>query len=407
MMSSEELESVEVIGGHRILAQLGQGGMARVYRAIDERTGRHVALKRLASSAGRNDSVQAMFEREYHTLVQLAHPHIVRAFDYGVEGGEPYYTMELLQGADARETTRAVALGVREACVLLRDAASALALIHSRRMVHRDVSLRNLWCTPDGRGKLIDFGTLVAMGPHTRVAGTPPFVPPEAVYMQPLDARCDLYGLGALAYYLLTKRNAYPAREVSDLRQVWQRRPRSPDALRPDLPSALSELVMALLSLDVRGRPASAGEVYERLTAIAGLPGEDETHVAQSFLTSPKLVGRDAPSAVFRKHLQRLRRKRGGAVAIVAKAGLGRSRMLASCVLEAKLTGAAVVNVDASGVDADGFGVAGALAEGLLEVVPLSAAEVLDVASVLGHVSPAVHKALGEPALAELNRLAA
>jgi tetratricopeptide (TPR) repeat protein len=88
-------------------------------------------------------------------------------------------------------------------------------------------------------------------------------------------------------------------------------------------------------------------------------------------------------------------------VAIVAKAGLGRSRMLASCVLEAKLIGAAVVSIDASAVGAE-FGMAGALAEGLLEVVPVSAADVLDVAGVLGHVSPALHKTLGEPELAEL-----
>ena len=402
MISSEDRECAETIGGYRILAELGQGGMARVYRAVDERTGRLVALKSLVSSAMRKESMQAMFEREYHTLVQLAHPRIVRAFDYGVDGDEPYYTMELLEGADARETTREHALGVREACLILRDVTSALALIHSRGLVHRDISLRNLWCTPDGRGKLIDFGTLVAMGPQSRVAGTAPFVPPEAAYAQPLDARCDLYGLGAVAYYLLTQRNAYPAREVSDLRHVWQRRPKPPEALRPDVPRALSELVMGLLSLDVRGRPASAAEVYERLTAIAELPGDDESHVAQSFLTSPKLVGRDEPSALFRKRLQRLRRKGGDAVAIVAPAGLGRSRMLASCVLEAKLMGATVVSVDAGAVSADGFGVAGAIAERVLEVSPLSAAEVLDVAGVLGHVSPALHKALGEPKLVEL-----
>ena len=182
------------------------------------------------------------------------------------------------------------------------------------------------------------------MGPQTRIAGTPPFVPPEAVYFQPLDARCDLYALGALAYFLLTKRNAYPAREIAELRERWQHRPQPPEALRPDVPRALSDLVMALLSLDARGRPGSAAEVVERLSGIASLPEEDERRYAQAFLTSPKLVGRDRESGALRKRLLRALRGRGGAAAIVAPGGFGRSRMLASFVLEAKLLGAAAVH---------------------------------------------------------------
>lgn len=262
--SDQNAAGPELVGGcYRIEAALGRGGMARVYRVLDERSGQRLALKQLVAEGDQSAALRSMFEHEYHTLVQLAHPCIVRVFDYGLNALSPYYTMEPLEGADAREANRSQALSVRQICVVLRDAASALALIHSRRMVHRDVSPRNLWCTPDGRAKLIDFGTLVAMGLQTQIVGTPPFVPPEAVYMQPLDARSDLYSLGALAYFLLTQRNAYPARGLADLRSLWQRRPKRPDALRPELPRALADLVMALLSLDARGRPASAAEVYD------------------------------------------------------------------------------------------------------------------------------------------------
>ena len=80
------------------------------------------------------------------------------------------------EGRTAREAAKADEIAVTAVCELLRDAASALALMHSRRLVHRDVSPRNLWCSPDGHGKLIDFGTLVAVGPQTRIAGTPAFV---------------------------------------------------------------------------------------------------------------------------------------------------------------------------------------------------------------------------------------
>ena len=251
-------EPTVLVGGrYQVEAELGHGGMARVYRVVDERSGQSARAQATGCTAKRAPTLQ----RDVRARV----PHAGRSSrtrascarsTTGSTRDGPYYTMELLEGATAREALQADEIAVTAVCLLLRDAASALALIHSRRLVHRDVSPRNLWCTPDGRGKLIDFGTLVAMGPQTRIAGTPPFVPPEAVYVQPLDARCDLYALGALAYFLLTKRNAYPAREIAELRERWQRRPQRPDALRPDVPRALSDLVMALLSLDARGRPA-------------------------------------------------------------------------------------------------------------------------------------------------------
>jgi serine/threonine protein kinase len=176
--SDQNAAGPELVGGcYRIEVALGRGGMARVYRVLDERSGQRLALKQLVAEGDQSAALRSMFEHEYHTLVQLAHPCIVRVFDYGLNALSPYYTMELLEGADAREANRSQALSVRQICVVLRDAASALALIHSRRMVHRDVSPRNLWCTPDGRAKLIDFGTLVAMGLQTQIVGTPPFVP--------------------------------------------------------------------------------------------------------------------------------------------------------------------------------------------------------------------------------------
>lgn len=392
-----------LVGGrYEVEAELGHGGTARVYRVVDQRSGQRVALKQLASTERQAQTLRAMLEREYHTLVHLEHPRIVRAFDYGLDAKGPYYTMELLEGCTARDLLKTERIEVTAVCRLLRDAASALALVHSRRLVHRDVSPRNLWCTPDGRGKLIDFGTLVAMGPQTRVAGTPAFVPPEAVYLQPLDARCDLFALGALAYFLLTKRNAYPAREIAELRERWQRRPPPPDALCSDVPRALSDLVMALLSLDARGRPGSAAELVERLSGIASLPQEDERRYAQSFLTSPKLIGRDRESAALRKQLLQAMRGSGAAASVVAPAGLGRSRLLASFVLEAKVLGAAAVLVDAMAVDDERLGVATALVERVLDVLPMSAALAIDLAPTLSHASPALHRAFGSPTLARL-----
>ncbi|HET6331965.1 MAG TPA: protein kinase [Polyangiales bacterium] len=382
---------------YRVEGELARGGMARVYRVIDERNGQAFALKQLSVSEERSATLRAMFEREYHTLVQLAHPRIVRVFDFGVDGDDPYYVMELLEGVDARQAIHDRQPEIREICLWLRDCASALALVHSRRMVHRDVSPRNLWCTPDGRAKLIDFGTLVAMGPQTRIAGTPPFVPPEAVNAQPLDGRCDLYALGALAYSMLTDRAAFPARSLSELPELWQRRPQRPDAIRSDVPKALADLVMAMLSFDPRGRPASASEVFERLTRIADLPPEDEQSLAQAFLASPKLVGRDPALVTARKRVRRVLARRGSTLAIVAESGLGRSRLLANTILEAKLIGATAITASATAVASGPLGLAAALAERVLESQPLAAGSVLEHAPFLGQLSPALKHLLGDP----------
>src|SRR4051812_7413715 len=103
-MSAQEshAEAGRIGDCYRIEAELGHGGMARVYRVRDERSGERLALKKLVVSGDQRTTLQNMFEREYHTLVQLAHPRIVRAFDYGIDAESPYYTMELLEGTDLR-----------------------------------------------------------------------------------------------------------------------------------------------------------------------------------------------------------------------------------------------------------------------------------------------------------------
>ncbi|HMI90733.1 MAG TPA: serine/threonine-protein kinase, partial [Polyangiales bacterium] len=183
-------------------ASLGAGGMAEVFRVRDTADGSVVALKRLNQElVARRPVVAMLFEREYHTLKQLQHPSIVRVHDYGLCELGPYYTMELLGGDDLMQLAP---LPWREACAVLRDVASSLAIVHSRRLLHRDVSPRNVRRGPDGRAKLIDFGAMATLGCSGELIGTPPCVPPEAVHGQPLDARADLYALGAVAYWTLT-----------------------------------------------------------------------------------------------------------------------------------------------------------------------------------------------------------
>ncbi|HZO11690.1 MAG TPA: serine/threonine-protein kinase, partial [Polyangiaceae bacterium] len=255
-------------GRYRVLEQLGEGGMGIVYRVIDESTGDHVALKKLMFKRRRSRNRELRFRREYHTMAGLLHPCIVRVLNYGVDASGPYYTMELLEGGDLRDLGT---VDIATSCSLLRDVASALAFLHARRLLHRDVGLRNVRRADDGRAKLIDFGVLATAGVSGEVVGTAPYVPPEVILGAPLDHRSDLYALGALAYRMLTSRHAYPAQRFDELRSVWRTPPAQPSAYRPNLPVALDDLVMSLLSRDPLARPASAAEVIDKLDAIAHL----------------------------------------------------------------------------------------------------------------------------------------
>jgi serine/threonine-protein kinase len=315
---------------------IGKGGTGAVYEAVDAASGTKLALKRLLPDAVTRSGATLRFRREYASLAQLKHPLIIRAHDYAVDGDLPYYTMDLLAGDDL------VALGPvawREACSLLRDVSSALALVHSRRLVHRDVTARNVRRTLDGKAKLLDFGALCPMGVSHEVIGTPPFVSPESLAGQPLDARSDLFSLGALSYLLLTGRHAFPASSFSELYGLYSRRLDPPSAHVPEIPHALDELVLSLLSLNPLARAGSAAEVFERFTAIAALEVADAPEIAQAYLVTPTLVGRDDAVLRFRRRLLRAMRREGSSLLIEGNSGFGRSRLLTTFLTEAKLEG--------------------------------------------------------------------
>ncbi len=349
--------------------ELASGGMGVVYRVVDRSTGEERALKRLNREAAKQSYLVDAFEREYQVLAGLDHPRIIRVFDYGVDEGGPYYTMEYLEGHDLRGCAP---LPYRQACALLRDIATSLALLHARRLIHRDLSPSNVRTTPDGHCKLIDFGALASFGSSRLVVGTPPAIPPEALKGAPLDQRADLYSLGALAYWVLTERHAYPARQIEQLAEIWKTDPVAPSALVEDIPKELDALVLSMLSADPLARPSSAAEVIARLNAVGQLTpegGDEADRLAQSFLTNPRFVGRAALLEDFKERTESLLRGSGGAVRLEAGTGMGRTRLLEEIGLRAQLAGAAVLRVDAS-MHAQWQGTARALAVRMIDALP-------------------------------------
>src|SRR5205085_7824597 len=135
----------------------------------------------------------------------LRHPNIIEVYDYGRDAERWFYTMEQLEGGDLGQ---AAPLPWRQVCSYLRQIAAVLGMLHARRLLHRDVSPRNIWILPDGRLNLIDFGALSAFGIPSDLVGTPALIAPEWLLDRStrarVDQRADLYGRGALAYWLLT-----------------------------------------------------------------------------------------------------------------------------------------------------------------------------------------------------------
>ncbi|MET0342598.1 MAG: protein kinase [Polyangiales bacterium] len=326
---------------------IATGGMGSVYRAFDRLGQRQVAYKRLrVNIEAHRARATALFRREYDTLARLEHPNIVSVHEFGVDGHGPFYTMELVSGDDLAKRGR---MPVREACRIARDVASALALVHARRLIHRDVSPNNVRLTATDDAKLIDFGALTAFGTPPELVGTPQFVAPECLTQEPLDQRVDLYSLGAITYFMLTRQLAVRATSLESLPTAWEQPIPPPSTMVPEIPAALDDLVLQLLRPDRDARPATAGEVVERLTNIASLPPEhDERRVAFSYLKHPPLQGRSALLDDVSSALDALMQGRGGVLRIEGSAGSGRSALLEQVGIEAQLRGATVLRADGS-----------------------------------------------------------
>lgn len=358
----------ERAGRYEIQGELASGGMGTVYRGFDRLAQRPVAYKRIkVVSESARSRLAALFKREYDTLAHLTHPNIVEVYDYGLDGFGPYYTMELLSGDDL---TDLAPLPIDRACRIMRDVASALALLHARRMVHRDVSPNNVRMTADGRAKLIDFGGLTPFGSPAEVVGTPAFIAPECLSDAALDGRTDLYALGALAYWTLTGRTQLRARTLEALVDAWNDPVAPPSQVVPEVPPALDDLVMSLLSHDPQARPATAAHVIARLTAIAGLAPEDEEQkVAYSYLQYAPLRGREQVLADLTVALDSAMRGQGEVVLLECEPGLGRTAVLDQLAVEAQLAGATVVRAQGS-LHNSPFSAARNLAEAGLGIFP-------------------------------------
>jgi serine/threonine-protein kinase len=272
----------QTISHYHVVEELGRGGMGVVYKAEDTRLGRLVALKFLPPDLARDRESLERFQREARAAGSLNHPHICTIYDIDDHHGEPFLAMELLVGMTLKHhiSGRPMA-GERVANVGIQIAA-ALESAHAKGIVHRDIKPANIFLADGDQVKVLDFGLAKLLRPVTELtatggltqpgiaAGTLPYMAPEQVRGEKVDARTDIYALGAVLYEMATGRAAFPETQTGQLVDaILHAAPVLPSRLHPRLSPDLERIIAKCLEKDPERRYQSAKEVAVDLRRLA------------------------------------------------------------------------------------------------------------------------------------------
>ncbi len=325
---------------YQLIDELGSGGMGTVYRAIDRLTGQQVALKQVSapvadsgslrlSEAGAKTNDRLKLAREFRLLASLRHPNIISVLDYGFDDmRRPFYTMELVE-EPLNLLDAGGQLGLRAQVGLLLQMFQALAYLHRRGVIHRDIKPGNV--IVDGEQvKLVDFG-ISEFSDHvtrsTSMSGTVPYMAPELLRGEPASLSSDLYSAGVMAYELFAGRHPHYAESLPAMMMKAVNDP--PSLSTTEFDARLIPIIERLLAKSPRERFDTANDV---ITTLAGalemeLPGKS-LEIRESFLSAAKLVGRDQEVQQLRGYLEEAIKGRGRVLLVGGESGVGKSRLL-------------------------------------------------------------------------------
>src|ERR1022692_943366 len=302
------LTSGTKLGPYEIQSPLGAGGMGEVYRALDTRLDRTVAIKVLASHLSSSPELKQRMEREARSISSLNHPHICQLYDIGSQNGTDYLVMEFLEGETLAERLKKGALPLADLYKIAIAVAEALAIAHRQGIVHRDLKPGNIMLTAGG-AKLMDFGLAKPLGvqntatgsgaapsftamptmsgpsplsPLTTagsIVGTIQYMSPEQIEGKDADARSDIFAFGAVLYEMATGKRAFDGKsQASVVAAILTAEPKLISAEQPMSPPALDHVVKTCVAKDPDARFQSAHDLKLQLEWIldagsqAGVP---------------------------------------------------------------------------------------------------------------------------------------
>ena len=268
------------VGPYQLQGALGAGGMGEVYRALDPRMGRQVALKILPETLAGDEERRRRFEQEARLAASLNHPNIMAIYDVGLDQHPPYIVAELVPGESLRALITRGPLAPRKAVDLAAQIASGLAAAHAAGIVHRDLKPENVIVTPDGRAKILDFGVArmrarPAAGNETMtmaqtvtgsVVGTAAYMSPEQARAEDVDHRSDQFSLGLVLYEMLSGRQAFArASAVQTMSAIVED---EPAPLERPVPPQLRWILERCLAKDAAGRYESSRDLARELAHL-------------------------------------------------------------------------------------------------------------------------------------------
>jgi serine/threonine protein kinase/tetratricopeptide (TPR) repeat protein len=300
------------LGHYEVLAKLGEGGMGEVYRALDSRLGRHVALKLLPQDLANDPARIDRFRREARTVASLNHPHIVTIYsvEQDADTGAHFLTMELVEGKSLDRQLPAAGMPGPQLLDLAWALADALAAAHDKGIVHRDLKPGNVMLTADGRVKVLDFGLAktseagfagadaetIERTSEGVVMGTVPYMSPEQVEGRSVDARSDVFSLGVVLHEAATGTRPFKgASSAAVLSSILRDTPPLVGASRADLPGTFGRLVARCLQKDRERRVQTAKDVRNEIDAIRR---ESTSGIRRASGPSAATAGRDGRSII-------------------------------------------------------------------------------------------------------------
>ena len=323
-MNEEEKYIGELLDDrYEILETIGEGGMALVFRALDHRLNRYVAVKIMREEMAKDEEFRRRFCAESHAVAMLSNPNIVAVYDVSHSDEREYIVMELISGITLKQyMDKKGALDWKEVVHFSKQITRALSHAHERGIIHRDIKPQNIMLLRDGTLKVADFGIAALENEvyenNGQTIGSIHYIAPEQARGNSPDARSDIYSLGVVMYEMLTGRLPYTGNTLAEIAvKHMNAKPEPLRSIIPSIPEELERITLKAMNADLSGRYQSAGELLSDLDEFTHSAMKQEFPLESEEESSPKPV---LSYSELTKSSYHIRRKKAARVSFLSGA---------------------------------------------------------------------------------------